>query len=141
MGMLIGGIIPALLLGLFGVLLKAANNNGIGVGIYLVLSGLTVTLVGVVTCLGFPEKEISLRSATLTCLASLFWAVSMAMIQLALKKYDVEISRLVPLFNMNTLIAVVLGLWIFSEWDNMNSLTLVTGAFCIVLGGILVTIS
>jgi len=141
MGTLIGGIIPALLLGLFGVLQKAASINGIGVGIYLVLSGVTITLTGMVVCLGFPDKTVTTPSALYTCLAAMLWAISMGLIQLALSFYRIEISRLVPLFNMNTLIAVALGLWFFSEWNSTNLLTLGIGACFVVLGGILVTVS
>ena len=118
MGLLIGGILPALLLGLFAILQKSASNNGIGVGIYLILSGITIALVGVAVYFGFPNKEVSIRSAAFSCLASMLWAVSMSLIQLAITSYNVEISRLVPLFNMNTLVAVILGLWIFSEWGS-----------------------
>ena len=141
MGTLIGGIIPALLLGVFGVLQKAANNNGIGVGIYLVLSGMSITLIGVVVYLAFPDKAVSVRSALPTCSGALLWAVSMVLIQLAISNYNVEISKLIPLVNMNTLIAVLLGLYFFSEWNSMNLLTLGVGACCIVIGGILVTVS
>mgnify|MGYP001546166408 CR=1 FL=1 len=141
MGLLVGGIIPAVLLGLFGVLQKAANNAGIGTGSYLIFTGITVSLVGVAVYFLFPDKTISGKAALFTCAAALLWAVSMLLIQLALGHYSIEISRLVPLFNMNTLVAVVLGLVIFAEWNSLNLPTLLMGALCITIGGVLVASS
>lgn len=48
-------------------------------------------------------------------------------------------SKLVPLFNMNTLVAVCLGLLVFSEWKNVHVLQLAVASVLIIIGGILAT--
>lgn len=141
MGLLLGGIIPAFLLGLFGVLQKGANTAGIGNGIYLIFTGVTVTIVGLAVYYCFPDKTVSTKSVLFTCGAAFLWAMSMLLIQIALGHYSMEIAKLVPLFNMNTLVAVVLGLIVFSEWNSLNLTSLFLGALCITIGGILVASS
>lgn len=141
MGLVIGGIIPAILLGIFGVLQKAANNEGVGTGSYLIVTGMSVTLLGVIVYFLFPEKSLSPRGLLFTSGGAILWAISILLIQLALSNYSVEISKLVPLFNMNTLVAVLLGMLIFAEWSSLNLFTLILGALCITVGGILVALA
>ena len=56
---------------------------------------------------------------------------------IALTKYDASISQLVPLYIMNTLFTVLLGLLIFSEWATVSSPKLIVGSILIVIGGTL----
>jgi hypothetical protein len=58
-------------------------------------------------------------------------------IALALGRYEARISQLVPLYNMNTLVAVGLGLTVLGEWREVNLLRLLLGAGLAVTGGIL----
>lgn len=138
MGLWIGGIIPALLLGVFGVLQKASNKAGISIGMYLVVSGIAVTVTGLLYLVVVPDKSITGRAAVFTLSAAVCWCVAMALVQYAITGFDIEISRLVPLYNMNTLVAVILGLVVFSEWENLNLSRMLVGSICIVAGGILV---
>lgn len=55
-----------------------------------------------------------------------------------LLNFNVPISQLVPLYNMNTLVAVVLALIIFAEWRDLHAIKLLSGSALIVLGAILV---
>jgi len=58
-----------------------------------------------------------------------------------LVKHDAPISIIVPLFNMNSLVSVLLGLWIFAEWRDVNTVKLLAGTVLITAGGTLVATS
>lgn len=58
---------------------------------------------------------------------------------MALIRYDAAVSQLAPLYNMNTLVAVLLGLLVFAEFRDVQVLRLAAGALLIVLGGWLVS--
>lgn len=45
-GMMLGGILAAVLYGFSGIFAKASNQAGIGLGWYLLISGLTIAMVG-----------------------------------------------------------------------------------------------
>ena len=57
---------------------------------------------------------------------------------LALGCLGANISQLTPLFNMNTLVVVLLGLWIFREHRHMRPAPLIIGAIMAILGSVLV---
>src|SRR5688500_18601558 len=62
----------------------------------------------------------------------------MLLVSFALLKLRTPISVLAPLYNMNTLVAVILGLWIFAEWRDVQALPLILGTAMITMGGIIV---
>ena len=128
MGYMMGGIVPAVLLGIYSVLQKASTKQGISPGMLLVIMGANIIIVGLVYCLVFKEYSISLHSGLLASMTGVVWGIATVLIAIALAKYNMAISKLVPLFNMNTLVAVCLGLWIFGEWKNINVIKLVAAA-------------
>lgn len=138
---IIGGIIPAIFFGLSGVFAKPSTGAGISTGWYLICSGLAIAAVGILVSILIPDKTISLRSGFFASLVGFTWAVAAGMVALALTKYGVPISRLVPLYNMNTLVAVFIGLVVFAEWKDVNAVKLVFGSLLIVAGGVLVATS
>ena len=52
---------------------------------------------------------------------------------------DKDVIQLAPLYNMNTMVAVLIGLWAFSEWKELDMLRLLSGVVLIVIGGTLVS--
>lgn len=117
---IMGGILPALFFGLAGVFTKPSTQAGIGTGLYLVCVGLAAALVGLVLHLLVPDKTISIRSGGFAVLVGLTWAVAAGLVAFALSKYSTPISKLVPLYNMNTLVAVCIGLVAFAEWKDVH---------------------
>lgn len=140
-GMLIGGLLPAIFYGISGVFAKPATEAGIGIGPYVIIIGLSVTVVGVAVYCFSADHSISLRSGLLTSAVGITWAIGAAGVAIALANYNVAITKLVPLYNMNTLVAVVLGLVVFSEWKDVQTYKLVSGAVLIAIGGSLVATS
>ena len=60
------------------------------------------------------------------------------LISLALIKYQTAISQLSPLYNMNVLITVVVGLWLLAEYRQVQLGPLLLGSVLIAVGAILV---
>ncbi|MEZ4768736.1 MAG: hypothetical protein R2844_09965 [Caldilineales bacterium] len=137
LAILLGGILPALMLGLTGVFQKLSNNARIGTGPFLIVAGLTTALVGGVFLLLDRDATIGQRSAFYTVLFGLVWATAIGLIGIALGRFDGQISQLVPLYNMNTLVAVLIGLVVLAEWRTVDPRKLVVAAILIVIGGVL----
>jgi len=137
-GIILGGLIPAFLFAFGNVLLKSANDEGIGLGLFILSAALGSFLVGLVAFLFIPDKLFSLRAGLHAAGAGFFWSLGMIFVSIALVKYVIPNSVLVPLYNMNTLIAVLLSLWIFAEWQQVKVPQLLIGSILVLLGGVLV---
>lgn len=141
LGMALGGLLAAIFFGLSGVLSKASTQAGVGLGLYIMLAGAGVVLVGALFFLFQPDRTISLRSALPSLGVGVTWGLGAGLVALALTKYKVPLGKLVPLYNMNTLVAVLIALWLFSEWQRVQVLKLLIGAILVILGGTLVALS
>jgi len=136
--MLVGGLLPAVLLGLVGPLMKGAMGKGLGVGDFLLLFGTTMMGVGLVCR---PWRSISrfpISAIASGIITGLLWVVGTSLVLLALGPLKANISQLTPLFNMNTLVVVLLGLWLFKEHRHVQPAIVVAGAALVILGGVLV---
>jgi transporter family protein len=141
LALLIGGLLPAMLFGISGFLQKASVRAGIGTGPYLIVIGLVVVTVGIVVMLIQGDRTVNLQSAMNTCAYGIFWSSGIMCIAVALGRYDARISQLVPLYNMNTLVAAGLGLALLGEWRQVNPWQLLAGASLAVIGGVLAATS
>lgn len=140
-GLIIGGLIPALLFGVNGVLAKAGTQAGIGLGIYLLIIAFGVALTGVLFLFIDPSRALSTKAAWFTLAMGVTWGLGVGLVGIGLVRYGTPLSKLVPLYNMNTLVAVVIALWVFAEWQNVQALKLIVGALFVILGGTLVALS
>jgi len=139
LGIIIGGFIPAFLYGMSIIFTKASQQAEIGIGPYLVILSMSIFLVGLLLYfLPVGGNALSLKSGTHAFLAGLSWAFGAAGVMTALTLYAVPVGNLVPLFNMNTLVAVLLALWIFAEWKQVRVPQLLIGSILIIIGGTLV---
>lgn len=64
--------------------------------------------------------------------------IGSVLVSIGIVKYSAPLGKLVPLFNMNTLVTVLLALWLFAEWKEVQVPRLLIGSILIVVGGILV---
>lgn len=140
-GLIVGGLLPAFFFGLSGVFAKPATQAGISTGFYLTILGLAAASVGLLFCFVSPDRTISFRSGGLTAIVGVTWAIAAGLVAVALTSYGVPVAKLVPLYNMNTLVAVLLALVVFSEWRDVNAVRLLVGSLLIVAGGSLVATS
>jgi hypothetical protein len=139
-GLLIGGLLPALAFGATGLLQKVTMRTGIGLGPYLLCLGLGVVIVGGATQILSPgsSRAVSLRTAALSGTVGASWGLGMALVALGLSRYGVPLSKLAPLYNLNTLVVVLLALVVFSEFREVAAGRLLAGTTLILLGAWLV---
>ena len=137
--LIIGGFIPALLYRMAGFLQKWSAREGATVSIYLIGFGLATFLAGVVYRVVSSEGPSPVRSVVLAVAAGLLFGVGAGLISFAIIRYDAAVSQLAPLYNLNTLVSVALGLLIFFEFREMDMPRLLAGTGVILLGGWLVS--
>ncbi|MFC4995354.1 hypothetical protein [Rubritalea tangerina] len=138
-GILVGGLLPALFFGLAGLCQKWSNQHGISTGVYLVSIGVGVVMVGAVMCLFNGEQKYSMAGIFPAIGMGLLWGLGVVLVAVAIQHYKAPLSTLAPLYNMNTLVTVVGALWLFSEWKDANLLRLGLGSILIIAGGIFVS--
>ena len=139
LGILVGGIIPALLFGISGICQKLSNQHGISTGAYVVSVGTGVILVGVVLCLFNTSQSANIKSIVPAVTMGICWGIGVLLVTMAITKYGTKLYVLAPLYNMNTLVTVIGALILFSEWKDLNVVKLMIGAVLIVAGGVLVS--
>ncbi|MDB9493153.1 hypothetical protein PN441_04345 [Spirulina major CS-329] len=141
LGLLVGGLVPALCYGAAGVLAKVSTNAGMSVGGHLICIGVMVSVVGVVFQGVLPGALPSRGAIASSSLYGILWGLGTGFVALGLIQYKTPLAKLVPLYNLNTLIAVFLALIIFLEWQNVDVIKLVLGAIFVIVGGVLVSIA
>lgn len=137
-GILVGGLAPAVGYSAFAVGTKFATQGGLGAGPLLVAVGAACAAAGAVFWWALPAG-FDARSLAWGAFSGLAWAVATGFVSLALSRFGTPISKLNPIYNTNTLITVVVGLVVFSEWKQVNSWQLVGGAVLILAGSLLVS--
>ncbi len=141
MALLVGGLLPAVLFGMSGVIQKVSTKAGIGTGPFLIVVGVVVVVIGGVFTAIEQDTAVNWFSGLHAGLFGVLWALGIGAIAIALGRYEGQISQLVPLYNMNTLVAVVIGLIALSEWENLQTGRLLLGAVLTIAGGVLAATS
>jgi uncharacterized membrane protein len=137
-GLVIGGLLPALLYGVAGVLQKASQRTGAGIGPYLICIGLSVVGVGAVATWANAERGISSKGAWLAAAMGLAWGLGTWLVALGLSRYAVPVSKLAPLYNANTVVVVLLGMLLFAEQRELSLGRLAVGVLLVVSGATVV---
>ena len=136
--LLLGGFLPAFIYGGSALFQKASTSLGISLSAYLVATGLGVAIVGIVFYIFDHSFSFSLKSGLYACAFGITWGIASGLVAYTLLNFQVPISQLVPLYNMNTLVAVILALIVFSEWKDLHTIKLLSGSALIVAGAVLV---
>ena len=136
--LLLGGFLPAFIYGGSALFQKISTNLGISLPAYLVATGIGVAIVGIGFYLFDHSFTFTVKSGLYACAFGVTWGIASALVAYTLLNFDIPISQLVPLYNMNTLIAVLLALIVFSEWKELDTVKLLSGAALIVAGSIFV---
>jgi uncharacterized membrane protein len=135
---ILGGFLPALIYGGSALFQKLSTSLGISLSAYLVATGIGVAMVGIGFYLFDNSFSFSIKSGLYACAFGLTWGIASGLVAYTLLNFEVPISQLVPLYNMNTLVAVILALIVFSEWKDLHMIKLMSGSVLIVVGAILV---
>ena len=139
LSLLVGGFVPALFYGIAGVLQKANVRAGGTAATYLMGFGLATFVGGVIFQRILREGPSSPQAWFFAGIAGLSFATGAGLITLAIIRYQASIAQLSPLYNMNVLVAVGMGLLIFAEYSDLNVPRLLIGTLAIILGGWLVS--
>jgi uncharacterized membrane protein len=134
----IGGILPALLYGVTGIFQKMSAEADGGAGTYLVFLGIGTVIVGLVLHQVLPEPAPSVRPAVFALIAGVTFSLGAALISVALIRHHASISQLTPLYNMNVLVTVVIGLLLFAEYRDVQVIRLLGGTSLLIVGALLV---
>lgn len=135
---LIGGVLPALLYGVTGILQKMSSEADGGAGMYLVGMGIGTTVVGAALHLVLSEPPFTARPVSLALIAGVTFSLGAGLVSVALIRYGAAISQLTPIYNMNVLITVVLGLVLLAEYRDLHVARLLGGTLLLVSGAVLV---
>lgn len=137
LALLIGGLVPAVLFGISGVMQKTAARAGIGTGPFLTAAGGVVLLAGLAVTAAQGDATATRAGVAWAFGFGLVWAAAVSCIAVALTRYDARISQLVPLYNLNSLVAVGIGLAVLGEWREVVPWRVAAGAALAVVGGVL----
>jgi len=141
LGIIIGGIIPAFLYGFFTITMKAGAEYKISTSNYLMVIGIMIFIVGLLSkqVLNSPETPGNFAGFGFAIISGLLWGLGTTLVNYSLVKFGTPIAILAPLYNMNTLVAVLGGMILFAEWKTVQSLPVFIGSMLIVCGGVLLS--
>ena len=140
-GMILGGIIPAIIFGLGGIFVKASNQQGISFNYFTLLSGIGVIVISVLSFIVFESKVVSFKSGLNAFLVGSTWACGVLLVAVAIAKYDTPMSIISPLNCTACLFTVSLAMFVFLEWKEVNIIRLFIGTVLIIAGAMLVSTS
>lgn len=137
------GVLASLAWGTYAILLKKATSEqyyGLSPLMTFFIMSLGILFVSVTGFVldgskMFIEQELGIGIAFAS---GLLWGVGMTSVTFALSSTKTLVSKLTPLYNTNTLIAVLLGIGLLNEIPEQR-VTILSGAILVVLGGLLVT--
>lgn len=138
---LVYGIIAAICFGLNTVIYKAAYQKG-GFSPYYgsLIFGLGIVLIFGLFFLFRPSFEFEWKSSGLALLAGLIWGLGFLAIAAAIAQ-KADVARLAPIYNANTVLAVLLGIIFLHEIPDASQMfRVIAGAVLIVTGSVLVSV-
>ena len=135
------GLFAALVFGINTVIYKFAQQKGNMSPYYgSFLMGLGIVIVFGVFMLFNRNFEFEWKSSSLALGAGMLWAIGFLAVAIAISQ-KADVSRLAPIYNTNTLVAVVLGIIFLKEIpDASQMIRVISGALLIVGGAVLVSI-
>lgn len=141
LGIILGGLIPALLYGFSAITMKAGAGYKISTPDYLMTIGIVIFLTGLLIkpLLSTGKESLNSTAIIFSISSGLLWALGTALVNYSILKFGTPIAILTPLYNMNTLVAVLGGMIIFAEWKTVNSVPVFIGTTLVVCGGILLS--
>ncbi|HET8936345.1 MAG TPA: hypothetical protein VFN67_23035 [Polyangiales bacterium] len=138
---IIGGIVPAVCLGLGTVLMRASIDAGASIPAYLAVVGTTVASAGWGAILLGKGSMIGLKPAVLASLMGLTWSAAISCIAYGFGTLKLPVSVVAPLTNSNALVAVLVGAIAFSEWKALNMTSVAIGTALICTGATVISLS
>lgn len=140
------GIIASVAWGLYVILLKIATSPEYyaisSFSAFFAMSlGIICASLGIFTIARGKIKtssKIKLKAVAFALSSGIVWGIGMFSVIYAFSKLGASVAPMVPLYNTNTLVAVLLGMWLLKEKPKRKWST-ISGAVLIVIGAVLVT--
>jgi transporter family protein len=139
--LVIGGFIPAALLGLTTVLTRFSMGGGISIPIFLAAVGATIAVTGGAAAVVTGQTLAGGRAIGFAIATGLSWSGAIACISYGFSNLKLPVAIVAPLTNSNALVAVLLGAVLLSEWRSLNLPFAIAGTLCICGGATLVSLA
>jgi uncharacterized membrane protein len=140
-GVMIGGIVPAICLGLGTVLMRASIGAGATIPVYLASVGTTVALVGWIWATTTSFSGSTPAGTAFAVAMGLVWAVAISCMAYGFGTLKLPVSVIAPLTNSNAIVAVLLGSLIFGEWRTLQMPQVALGTLLICAGATCVSLA
>lgn len=135
------GIIAAVCFGVQTVVYKYATQKS-NISPYY---GSFVFAIGIIAILAVlllfrPGFDFEWESSGLLFISGIIWGLGFIAVAIAISQ-NADVARLAPIYNTNTLVAVLLGILILHELPDVSQMfRVISGAVLIVIGSVLVSI-
>jgi len=136
---IIGGLLPALFVGLALTFLKMAGMHGIGAGSSMIIVGLGVCLAGLIAHVLGLSGFGSTKAMVLSLLVGIFWGIGTLLMLFAVSKLGLPMVVSASLAASNVVVVVMISLFILGENSSISLVKLIVGMIAILFGSILVT--
>lgn len=135
------GILASLAWGTYVILLKKATSEqyyGLSSLMTFFIMSIGILFVSVVGFLLDESKMFFKQEMAIAFASGLLWGIGMSSVIFTLSSAKTLVSKLTPLYNTNTLVAVFLGILLLNEVPEQR-MAVIVGAILVVSGGFLVT--
>ena len=139
--LLIGGIVPAVCLGLGTVLMRARIGAGATIPTYLAVVGTTIASIGWGATLLGGGAAMNLKASLYAGTMGITWSTAIACIAYGFGVLKLPVSIVAPLTNSNALVAVLVGAVAFAEWRQLSVPTVLVGAIMSAAGATVVSLA
>ncbi len=135
------GIIASIFFALNAIVYKVAAQKGNFSPYYgSFMFGLGVVLICGLFLLFKPSFEFEWKSSGLALIAGMIWGLGLLAVAIAIAKGG-DIARLAPIYNTNTILAVLLAIIFLKEIPDVSQIfRIIAGAVLIVVGAVLVSV-
>lgn len=138
-GLVVGGLFPALLWAMGDILQKLSNKSSPSIGVYLVSVGLGATLLGLVLVVFSTEKVFEWRGVLFAFCQGLCFAGGISLLALSIMKYGAAISTVVPLAAIpRVFFTVIFAFIVLGEHTDVQPLRLGVGVILLLSGALVV---
>ena len=135
------GIIASFFFALNTIIYKVAQQKGNFSPYYgSFMFGIGVVIIFGLFLLFKPSFDFEWKSSSLALIAGIIWGFGFLAVAIAIAQ-KADIARLAPIYNTNTLLAVLLGIIFLKEIPDASQIfRVIAGAALIVVGAVLVSV-
>ena len=135
------GLIAAVFFAVNTIIYKVAQQNGNFSPYYgTFMFGVGVILIFGIFLLINRSFEFEWKSSSLALISGIVWGIGFLAVAIAIAQ-KADVARLAPIYNTNTLLVVIIGIFFLHELpDKSQMFRVISGAVLIVAGAILVSI-